>query len=62
MMDLYQLTDSQWELMHELLRAHPRVYVGNLDDCRRFMDTPLRQPMAYLAAPVWSVEQCFQAL
>lgn len=38
MMDRHQLTDNQWELMHEFLRTHTRVYVGNPDGCRRFLE------------------------
>jgi transposase len=37
-MSRYYLTDDQWSLLHEFLRAHPRVYVGHPDRCRHFLN------------------------
>ena len=37
-MNRYSLTDDQWALLHEFLRAHPRVYVGNPERCRHFLN------------------------
>ena len=32
------LTDDQWSLLHEFLRAHPRVYVSHPERCRHFLN------------------------
>ena len=40
-MNRYSLTDDQWALLHEFLRAHPRVYVGNPERCRHFLNSVL---------------------
>jgi hypothetical protein len=33
----YKITDEQWPLIVEFLRNHPGVYVGQEDECRRFV-------------------------
>ena len=35
------LTDAQWVTIWALLVAHPRVYVGRPDACRRFLNAVL---------------------
>jgi transposase len=35
------LTDEQWQTMWAFLVAHPRVYVGPPDACRRFLNAVL---------------------
>ena len=37
-MSRYYLTDNQWSSLHEFLRAHPRVYVGNPERCCHFLN------------------------
>jgi transposase len=37
-MSRYYLTDDQWSLLHEFLRVHPRVYVGDSERCRHFLN------------------------
>jgi transposase len=41
MMNRYYLTDDQWLFIHEFLRVHPRVYVGQPDHCRQFINSVL---------------------
>lgn len=36
-----QLTDYQWDRIQEFLAGHPRVYVGNAVQCRRFVEAVL---------------------
>jgi transposase len=36
-----QLTDAQWAILHPLLKADPRAYLGNAGECRRFVDAVL---------------------
>ena len=35
------LTDEQWQTIWTFLVAHPRVYVGATDTCRRFLNAVL---------------------
>jgi transposase len=35
------ITDEQWEKILPLLRAHPNVYVGKEQECRRFLSAVL---------------------
>lgn len=35
------LTDKQWETILGYLHSHPRVYVGNEDRCRQFLEAVL---------------------
>jgi transposase len=35
------LTDEQWVTISAFLAAHPRVYVGQSDACRRFLNAVL---------------------
>jgi transposase len=35
------LSDEQWQNMLPLLRAHPNVYVGQEQECRRFLSAVL---------------------
>jgi transposase len=37
-MDRVTLTDEQWATIWAFLVAHPRVYVGQPEDCRRFLN------------------------
>ena len=37
-MDSYALRYDQWLKILRFLRAHPRVYVGNKEKCRRFIE------------------------
>lgn len=40
-MNRYYLSDEQWDLCHAFLKAHPRVYVGNPERCRLFLNAVL---------------------
>jgi transposase len=40
-MQRVKLTDAQWVTIETLLVAHPRVYVGQPSECRRFLDAVL---------------------
>ncbi len=40
-MNRYYLTDDQWEWVHQFLLSHPRVYVGNPERCRQFINAVL---------------------
>ncbi|WP_026220901.1 IS5 family transposase [Thiofilum flexile] len=40
-MSRYVLTDEQWEVLHQVLQDHPRVYVGRPDHCRLFLNAVL---------------------
>ena len=40
-MNRYFLTDDQWDQIHDFLQAHPNVYVGSADTCRRFINAVL---------------------
>lgn len=33
-----RLSDEQWEKIRDFLRQDPNAYVGNEDDCRRFVE------------------------
>ena len=33
-----ELTDEQWEILYQLLLLQGRVYVGNIERCRRFLN------------------------
>jgi transposase len=35
------LTDEQWQKMLPILRSSPNVYVGDEDECRRFLEAVL---------------------
>ncbi len=35
------LSDEQWQKMLPILRAHPNAYVGQADECRRFLSAVL---------------------
>jgi transposase len=35
------LTDEQWQKMLPILRTHPNAYVGQEDECRRFLSAVL---------------------
>ena len=35
---MVKLSDHQWENIEGFLRQHPRVYVGNVETCRRFVE------------------------
>jgi transposase len=35
------LSDEQWQKMLPILRAHPNVYVGQEQECRRFLSAVL---------------------
>lgn len=35
------LTDEQWQKILPFLRAHPNVYVGREDECRKFLGAVL---------------------
>ena len=37
-MNRYYLTDEQWSFIHSFLKTHPRVYVGNPERCRVFIN------------------------
>lgn len=40
-MDRTELTEPQWETILAFLKAHPRVYVGQPEQCRRFVEAAL---------------------
>lgn len=40
-MSIIKLRDDQWEKILPFLRDHPRVYVGEVDTCRRFVEASL---------------------
>jgi transposase len=35
---MVKLSDHQWENIEGFLRQHPRVYVGKVETCRRFVE------------------------
>ena len=41
MTDRSVLTDEQWQVFYKLLKTHERVYVGNVNGCRKFINAVL---------------------
>jgi transposase len=40
-MTTLHLPDEQWAKIHDFLRSDPRAYVGNEQECRRFVEAVL---------------------
>ena len=41
MTDRSVLTDEQWQVFYEFLKRHQRVYIGNVNGCRKFVNAVL---------------------